>query len=52
MWLTVEEDEYNEVEATTTSKEEEDDEEDEYSDERRQRRGREVRRWRGEMESL
>ena len=31
MWLAVEEDEYNETEATTMSKEEEDDEEDEYS---------------------
>ena len=32
MWLTVEEDEYNETEATTMSKEEEDDEDDEYSE--------------------
>ena len=32
MWLTVEEDEYNETEATTMSKEEEDDDEDEYSE--------------------
>ena len=45
MWLTVEEDKYNEAEATMMSKEEEDDER-----ERRQRRGREVRRFRrGEM---